>query len=181
MIRHSTAIQAVFAICLVFNLATAHAAGNAAVRPLAGDIMLRTLEGNDASLSKFKSRITIVNFWASWCFPCRYEMPRLQKIHDRFKADGLTVVAIAVDDKFDDARAYQSEKRFTFPMLFDGDGASKRAFGVDAVPETYIVGEDGKLVPFRDPKTGVVSTIINDPTVWDGQEIIDFLADLIVR
>ncbi|HEY5701092.1 MAG TPA: TlpA disulfide reductase family protein, partial [Gammaproteobacteria bacterium] len=140
-----------------------------------------TLNGESVALSSLKTKITIVNFWASWCFPCRYEMPLLQKIHDRFRDDGLSVVAIAVDDEFADAKAYQAEKQFTFAMLFDADGASKRIFGVDSVPETYIVGNDGALVPFRDPKTGAVSTLINDPTVWEGQEIIDFLADLVGR
>jgi thiol-disulfide isomerase/thioredoxin len=157
----------------------ARADTGAAKRPLDAGVEVLTLEGRKQALSDFKGKVVVVNFWASWCFPCRYEMPLLQKMHDRFKDRGLTVVAIAVDDMLVDARAYQSEKRFTFPMLYDGEGVSKRAFGFDSVPETYIVGRDGKLAPFRDPRTGEVSTLITDPRVWEGEAIVAFLAGLV--
>lgn len=151
------------------------------LRPMEAKVEILTLDGKSAPLSEFKARVTVVNFWASWCFPCRYEMPLLQKIHDRFKSQGLSVVAIAIDDELPNARAYQSKGQFTFPMLFDGRGVTKRVFGVESVPETYIVGTDGALVPFRDPATGKVSTLINNPMVWEGQEIIELLTDLVSR
>ncbi len=151
----------------------------AAKQPLDAGVEILTLDGRKQALSDFKGKVVVVNFWASWCFPCRYEMPLLQKVHDRFKHQGFTVVAIAVDDRLADARAYQSEKRFTFPMLFDGEGVSKRAFGVESVPETYVIGRDGKPVGFRDPKTGEISTLINDPTVWESEAIVAFLSGLV--
>ena len=157
----------------------AHADTGAAKQPLDAGVEILTLDGRKQALSDFKGKVLVVNFWASWCFPCRYEMPLLQKVHNRFKHRGFTVVAIAVDDKLADARAYQSEKRFTFPMLFDGEGISKRAFGVESVPETYVIGRDGKLAPFRDPQTGEVSTLINNPRVWEGEAIVAFLAGLV--
>ncbi len=182
MNRHTVRAGIAVILLLVSGLSQPRAEGDGAALPMASDIALKSLEGGDnVSLPDLRTKITIVNFWASWCSPCHYDMPSLQKIHDRFKADGLSVVAIALDHEFADAKACQAEKQFTFSMLFDGDGASKRAFGVESVPETCIVGEDGKLVPFRDPKTGDVSTLINDPTVWEGREVLEFLSDLIDR
>lgn len=144
-------------------------------RPLDEPVQVQHLDGGSIDLSELKGKVTVVNFWASWCFPCRYEMPLLQNVHNRFKDEGLTVIAIGVDDEFEAIKAFQDQYKFIFPVVFDGPGAVKKVFGVDAVPETYIVGHDGALIPFKDPKTLKESTLINDPTVWEGPEIIEFL------
>ncbi len=175
--RHIAATLLVLAICAAGFSARADSAVPA--RPLDAGVEVRTLDGQTQPLSEFKGKVVVVNFWASWCFPCRYEMPLLQKVHNRLKHQGFTVVAIAVDDRLADARAYQSGKRFTFPMLFDGEGVPKRVFGFDSVPETYVIGRDGKPVPFRDPQTGEGSTLINDPRVWEVKAIVAFLAGLV--
>lgn len=154
-------------------------AGVSAARPLDEPVQVRHLDGRFVGLSELKEKVTIVNFWASWCFPCRYEMPLLQNVHNRFEAEGLTVIAIGVDDEFEAIKAFQDQYKFKFPVVFDGPGAVKKVFGVNGVPETYIVGHDGALIPFKDPKTLKESTLIDDPTVWESPEIIEFLDALL--
>lgn len=149
--------------------------------PVDLDLALSTLDGSKIMLSDFKAKVTVVNFWASWCFPCRYEMPRLEALHERFSDRGLAVVAIAVDDGMPPARAFRDKGGFSLPMLFDATGVSKRAFHVDGVPETYVVDADGRLLPFEDPRTHETSVRINDPTVWEGEEIVEFLIDALAR
>lgn len=150
-------------------------------RPFDGPIQVQSLDGKPATLADFRQRVTVVNFWASWCFPCRYEMPGLQKIHDRYKAQGLTVIAVAMEDELDAVRAFQEQYGFSFPILFDADGSARKAFHATTVPQTFVVGPEGTLVPFKDPRTGRVSTIIDDPTVWEGPEITGFLDTLTAR
>ena len=145
------------------------------------EVELQTLTGEAARLSDYAGKVMVLNFWASWCFPCRYEMPYLQAIHDRFEEQGLVVVAVAVDDELEAARAFRDKYGFTFPMFFDTDGAAKRALRVTGVPETYIIDRAGNLVPVTDPATGVMSPVINNPTVWEGEAIIELLSDVVSR
>ena len=144
------------------------------------DFTAPDLSGKSTKFSEIKGKkVTIVNFWASWCFPCRYEMPHLQRIHDAFAARGLTVVAIAVDDELAPVEKFWRRYGFTFPVLFDPLGRTKAHFGALGVPETYIVGADGRLVGLEDPSTGEISTMINDPTVWESPAVQEFLSSLL--
>ncbi len=145
------------------------------------EIELEALDGRRVRLSDHRGKVIVLNFWASWCFPCRYEMPHLQAIHERFEDRGLTVIAVAVDDELAAARAFQQRYQFSFPMLFDGAGESKRALGVEGVPETYILDRQGDLMRFEDPVTRVISARINDPTVWESATTLEWLEELVGR
>ena len=143
------------------------------------DVPVQTLGGEEVRLADYAGKVIVLNFWASWCFPCRYEMPHLQKIHNRFKERGLVVVAVAVDDELEPARAFQAEHGFDFPMLFDASGSVKQAMGVSGVPETYIIDRRGHLVPVKDPATGVSSTLIDNPMVWESDAVIELLTEVV--
>ena len=132
-------------------------------------------------LSDYSGQVVLVNFWASWCYPCLVEMPEFQKIYDKFKNDGFTVLAVAVFDKLPDAKAFQDKQQFTYPVLFDDDEQAKNAFQVEVVPQTFLVGRDGMLVPIPNPKTKKNKLWINDVTVWSQPETYDFLAKLIEK
>ena len=143
------------------------------------DITLPALSGESVRLSDYSGKVIVLNFWASWCFPCRYEMPSLQKIHDRFNAQGLVVIAVAVDDELVPAQTFQAKYGFTFPMLFDAEGVAKLAMNVSGVPQTYIIDRAGNLISVRDPATGVSSPLIDNPMVWEGEEIIELLSEIV--
>jgi len=138
-----------------------------------------TDERETLRLSALKGQVVLLNFWASWCYPCRYEMPHFQSLYDRFHERGLEVVAVAAYDKLDDARAFQERYKFTFKLLFDNDKSAVEAFDVETVPQTFLIGRDGLLIPVPDPRTGKSQFIVNDPTLWELPEIPEFLEQVL--
>ena len=165
------------AICLTFStLAGGSDSGGASALPQFYEgFTAKTLDGKTVSLSEYRGKVVVLNFWASWCFPCLYEMPLLQRIHTKFEDRGLTVVAVAVFDRLESVRSYQAKYGYTFPILFDDSDAGKDTLGLLGVPQTYILDREGTLVSFEDPETNRVSHVINDPTVWEGPAIVEFL------
>ena len=169
------------AFCLLFfQVPAGSPAGDATPLPQFFEgFSAKTVDGRTVRLSEYRGKVVILNFWATWCFPCLYEMPLLQRIHTRFEDRGLTVVAVAVFDELESVRSYQTKYGYTFPILFHDSNAGKNTLGLLGVPQTYILGRDGALVSFEDPKSNKVSYVINDPTVWEGVEIVEFLQRLI--
>jgi cytochrome c biogenesis protein CcmG, thiol:disulfide interchange protein DsbE len=112
---------------------------------LAPEIELDTLEGEAVQLSSLKGQVVIVNFWASWCSPCRIEMPAIQKIYATYHDLGVEVLAVNTTNQDDPGNVGQfvSERGLTFPILLDYEGAVARRYAVRALPTTYIVGKDG--------------------------------------
>ena len=109
-------------LCLILAGPLASADQNSPENISAPNFESQLLEGDTTvRLSDFAGDVVLLNFWASWCFPCRYEMPHFQKIHGTFKDRGLTVVAVAVHDKLEDARAFQ---RFDLGTPIDEDVGS---------------------------------------------------------
>ena len=148
----------------------------------APDFEVRYVSSDDRlKLSDYAGQVILVNFWASWCYPCLVEMPEFQKIYDKFKDSGFTVLAVAVFDKLPDAKAFQDKQQFTYPVLFDDEEQAKEAFQVEVVPQTFLVGRDGVLVPIPNPKTKKAKLWVNDVTVWSQPETFDFLASLVAE
>jgi cytochrome c biogenesis protein CcmG, thiol:disulfide interchange protein DsbE len=98
-----------------------------------------------ASLSDYRGRVVVLNFWASWCVPCREESPLLQRWHERIRSRGGTVLGVNVLDVSSDARAFIREYRLAYPMLRDGSGDSGKAFGVVGYPETFVIDRRGRI------------------------------------
>ena len=154
--------------------------GNTLTTVKAPDFEVRYVDSNSRlRLSDYAGQVVLVNFWASWCYPCLVEMPEFQKIHDRFKDQGFTVLAVAVFDKLPDAKAFQDEYKYTFPVLFDDHEQAKTAFAVEVVPQTFLVGRDGLLIPIPNPKTNETKLTVNDPTIWVQPETFEFLAEVV--
>jgi cytochrome c biogenesis protein CcmG/thiol:disulfide interchange protein DsbE len=111
----------------------------------APDFMLATLSAAPTSLAAERGNVVIVNLWASWCGPCRAEMPAIQQLYMADYDRGLRVLAVnsTVQDNEDDARAFVRELGLTFPILLDRDGAVTRRYLVRALPTTFIVDRHG--------------------------------------
>jgi cytochrome c biogenesis protein CcmG/thiol:disulfide interchange protein DsbE len=115
-------------------------------RPPAPELRLPRLSGpGRAGLADYRGRVVVLNFWASWCEPCRAESPLLQRWHERISRRGATVLGVDVLDVSSDAREFVREYRLTYPMLRDRDGDSQAEFGVVAYPETVVIDRQGRI------------------------------------
>lgn len=131
------------------RVTTQSALANSKVAPHPGfqapDFALKTSQGEQISLSDLHGQVVIINLWASWCPPCRVEMPELQKVYRAYRDRGLQVLAVNVTNQ-DDAQAavkFSTQLGLTFPILLDLDGSVSRAYQLQALPTTYFVDRDG--------------------------------------
>jgi DsbE subfamily thiol:disulfide oxidoreductase len=102
-------------------------------------------EPGKGSLKEYRGKWVLVNFWASWCEPCRHEAPELQKFQEEHAGKNFTVVGIDTQDLSDDGAKFVKEYGMTYPMLHDGNGDNGHEFGTTGVPENYLLEPDGKL------------------------------------
>jgi peroxiredoxin len=112
------------------------------------EITLGTVDGKPAKLSDYRGKIVIVNFWASWCNPCVEEFPSMMKLMSQFSKD-VVVFAVSEDDNQDDIRAFMKAMGLPkpgFEIVWDEKKENMKAWGVEKVPETFLVGRDGKLI-----------------------------------
>jgi len=101
------------------------------------------------AVGDLKGKAVVVNFWASWCVPCRDEAPVLQKTYERYRDQGLVVLGVDVNDFRQDARRFMKRYGLTYPVVYDGKGSTVGKWGVRGFPETFFVDRTGKLVGER--------------------------------
>ena len=104
------------------------------------------LRATPVDLANFKGKLTYVDFWASWCGPCRQSFPWMNEMQAKYGARGLQVVGINLDRKRDDAERFLAELPATFTIAFDAAGDSAKRFGVKGMPTSVLVGPDGKVL-----------------------------------
>jgi cytochrome c biogenesis protein CcmG/thiol:disulfide interchange protein DsbE len=125
-------------------LAADVAAGKA---PAAPGFTLRRLDRTGTvSLSSLRGRVVVLNFWASWCGPCKHEAPLLEAASRRYRRDGVVVVGIDSQDFASDARSFTRRFRLDYANLHDGPGEVSARYGVQGFPETWFVDRRGRLV-----------------------------------
>jgi peroxiredoxin len=111
---------------------------------LAPDFTLPGLDGHRVSLSEWRGRPVLINFWATWCGPCELEMPTIQAAYEEHQADGLVVLAVAVDDTEGNVKRFFQKRDLTIRPLMD-DGSASRAYQVFGLPTSFLVQEDGRI------------------------------------
>ncbi|MBI4545952.1 MAG: TlpA family protein disulfide reductase [Gemmatimonadetes bacterium] len=137
-----------------------------------------SLAGGAASLEDFEGRVVVLNFWATWCAPCRREMPALERLYQELQPQGLEVVAISVDavpGQLDglarpggDVRAFVAELGLSFPVLLDPQGEVERRYGVTGLPTTFVID-----------RTGRVHRKVLGPAEWDQAPWSDLIRNLL--
>ena len=132
------------------------------------EIDLKDLNGNDVSIADFRGKIVFLNFWATWCPPCRSEMPSMEKLHKRFKDGDFVMVAVDLQEPASVVKQFFKEFHLTFMALLDGDGQVGGRFLVRSIPTTYILG-----------KTGKVMGMAIGPREWDSRKSIRLFEHLV--
>jgi cytochrome c biogenesis protein CcmG, thiol:disulfide interchange protein DsbE len=117
----------------------------------APDKVLSRIDGSGSGdIADYRGKWVLVNFWASWCAPCRSEARALESFHRQHSGQGFTVLGINLDDTTDDAVEFVRRYGLTYPQLRDGDGSDRRdAYGMTGFPESFLVDPDGKLALIR--------------------------------
>jgi cytochrome c biogenesis protein CcmG/thiol:disulfide interchange protein DsbE len=170
--RAVIAVLAVLAVVglLTFGLLSKGSSG-VAIGEAAPASPLPRLEGaGSGSLADYRGRWVLVNFWASWCVPCREEAPALEDFQDRHGGPGFTVVGIDSRDLSGDGRAFVRRFDLSYPQLRDGDGATAHDFGTTGVPENFLVDPRGRVrLLVRGPVTAAYLEDTVAPLLSGGQ------------
>jgi peroxiredoxin len=112
---------------------------------LAPDFTLATAEGKMVRLSELRGRPVVLNIWASWCPPCREEMPALERVHQAYQGQGVVILGLnsTFQDSREDALAFAAGQGLSFPILFDEQGQATRLYQVRALPTTFFIDAQG--------------------------------------
>ncbi|MCX7895265.1 MAG: TlpA family protein disulfide reductase [Thermoanaerobaculum sp.] len=138
-------ISALLLLALAFGLALAAKAGEPATRVDFPDLELYDLQGNPLKLSDLKGAVVVLNFWATWCGPCRMELPELQKLYNELGGKGLMVLAISVDHYRAAVPSFIQRMRLSLPVYFI-DPVTERSLGIGTIPFTLVLDKEGKAV-----------------------------------
>lgn len=125
------------------------AASSLATSDLAGqpapDFALKSSTGENLRLSEYRGDVVMINFWATWCGPCRQEMPLLDELYSRYQRVGFSLLGVNIDDDSSRAMSMISELGVSFPVLFDTRKEVSKLYDVDAMPVTVLVDREGKV------------------------------------
>ena len=132
---------------------------------LADDFTLKTPEGRAFRLSEQRGKVVFINFWATWCPPCKEEMPAMERLYQRTRKDGLVMLAVSVDADPKVVTPFLKEQRFTFTVGLDPKMELANTYGVRALPASFIVDREGHL-----------AALAIGPRAWDnaaGQALVE--------
>jgi peroxiredoxin len=133
-------LLAAFVALVVPNLAIAAEVGKSAP-----DFTLKSLDGKNLKLSEMTGNVILINFWASWCGPCREEMPLLNALHNKYEPLGFTVLGVNVEEDLKGAKGFLKNFPVDFPVLLDNTNKVSKQFKVVAMPTTIVVDRDGNM------------------------------------
>ena len=108
------------------------------------EFSLASAEGKKVSLKDFRGKTLFLNFWATWCEPCREEMPAMEKLYQEYKNKNFVVLAINVKDRKQEALAFVKELKLTYPVAFDPNAEVASLYGAWGLPTTYLIGPKGE-------------------------------------
>ncbi len=132
--------------------------------------VVKTLKGVDTSLASVAGNVVLLNFWATWCPPCRTEMPSIQILNDKLKASAFKVFAISVAEKPATVTEFLKTNPYSFPMYLDESGSASAPFAGQGIPTTFILDKQGRAI------AGMVGA-----RSYDGPEVVALMKELSER
>lgn len=159
----SKVFLALVSLCF-FASSPAYAVGVGDVAPNCDSA--KSFDMTPLAAERFRGKVILIDFWATWCPPCKKSMPFLNSTRNALSADGFEVIAINVDEDSHEAQAYLKSNPVDYPQFFDPDGTCPQIFGVKAMPSSYLIDKNGKIrkvhLGFRDEdKPELENTIKN--------------------
>jgi len=148
MPAHSACKLAAIALATLLAVPVSQAAMPSA-GSAAPDFTLKSNGGKNLKLSEFRGQVVMINFWATWCGPCRQEMPLLNRIQEKYRKAGFMLLGVNIDDRPEAAQAMARNLGVHFPILFDTEKRVSRLYDVNAMPSTLLIDRDGKLRYFH--------------------------------
>ena len=158
-------------VTLVITVTFSHVIAEEETQYIASNFTLKNLDGKEVSLSQFRGKYLLINFWATWCGPCKIEMPSLEKLYRQFKSDNFYMLGIS-NDMFGDrvVRPYIKAKNITFPMLLDQRMIVSRQYGIVSLPTTILI----------DPQ-GIIIGILQGAENWSDPETLLYFENLLKK
>ena len=130
---------------LLFGLTLAFAASAAEPGTPAPGFTAKTFDGKEVSLADFRGKVVFVDFWASWCSPCRESLPLYDKLAADFGADDFAIIAVNLDETASDARKFMTQHPVRYTIVQNPQGDIPKAFGVSGMPSSYLIDRDGTI------------------------------------
>jgi peroxiredoxin len=116
-----------------------------AVGDIAPDFELVDLDGNKHRLSDYRGEGVFLNFWGTWCGPCKKEMPYMEKLHNEFEGRGVNILAINIKESDLKVETFRDQYGLTFPIAIDKTGSVKEAYNIIPLPATFLINKDGRI------------------------------------
>jgi peroxiredoxin len=154
----------ILAVCFALLITACGESPVASVGKPAPDFDTVDLKGNVWSLSKLKGQVVFINFWATWCSPCREEMPSMQRLYAKLPKDKFKMIALFNNDKPDVVKNFVTKLGITMPVLSDEYNFAGTKYGLTGVPETFIID-----------KQGIIREKFIGPAEWDSPENVAML------
>ena len=139
--RMIRSLAAAISIATLALAASATPAPNAA----APDFTLRSADGHNVRLDELRGQVVLVNFWATWCGPCREEMPHLNVLYEKYRKSGFVLLGVNIDDDPKTALATAAKLGVSFPVLLDTDKKVSKLYDLNTMPSTVVIDRDGKM------------------------------------
>jgi len=143
LFNYATLVQYISIFILCFGLSSPARAN--AVQAPAPDFTLKSQQGDNLKLSELRGKVILINFWASWCGPCRQEMPVLDELYRHYRSLDFTILGVNVEQNSDDARSLLKDVSVSFPVLFDNENKVSKLYDVKGMPSTVLVDRDGNI------------------------------------
>jgi cytochrome c biogenesis protein CcmG/thiol:disulfide interchange protein DsbE len=147
-VRKRTSAGRSILLCCAFLLAslkTELVAGSATEHPPAPAFSLTDIAGKPLNLSDYKGKVVLLDFWATWCGPCRVEVPRFVDLARRYREQGLIVIGISMDDEAEPVREFYRQYKLNYPVALGNEQLSEQYGSVFSLPTTFLIGRDGRV------------------------------------